>query len=193
MTSLISAIRAAIRTGALPSDLEDIEVDADASASISQPPLIEAPTPTGGNMSENQTVAGAAAGAAAAAIAAAATSKGGADGFKTAMDRMTAILGADGIKGDGKRMSAALELAAQSPDMAAEAVVAFVNANVSAAASTAAATAPAGGEQQAASYEQQRLAAAGLAQPQAAGVGTAKVNLDRNSIYAARRATVKGA
>jgi hypothetical protein len=158
MTSLISAIRAAIRTGALPSDLEDIEADADASASNSQPPLIEAPTPTGGNMSENQTVAGAA-GAAALAIAAAATSTGGADGFKTAMDRMSAILGADGIKGDGKRMAAALDLATQSPDMAADAVVAFVSTNVSGAA------APAGGQQQATSYEQLRLAAAGLAQP----------------------------
>lgn len=164
MTSLISAIRAAIRTGALPADLDDIEADADASASSSQPPLIEAPTPTGGNMSENQTVAGAA-GAAAAAIAAAATSTGGADGFKTAMDRMTAILGADGIKGDGKRMAAALDLAAQSPDMAAEAVVAFVTANVSIAST---ASAPAGGQQQTSSYEQQRLTAAGLAQPQTA-------------------------
>lgn len=164
MTSLISAIRAAIRTGALPADLDDIEADTDATASNSQPPLTEANT-TGGNMSDNQTVAGAA-GAAAAAIAAAATSTG-ADGFKTAMDRMTAILGADGIKGDGKRMAAALDLAAQSPDMAAEAVVSFVTANVAPAAT---ATAPAGGQQQATSYEQQRLAAAGLAQPQAGAV-----------------------
>ncbi|ARO22938.1 hypothetical protein TAL182_CH01125 [Rhizobium sp. TAL182] len=169
MTSLISSIRAAIRSGALPSDLEDVEIDPDASASNSQPPHTGATT-TGGNMSENQTVAGAA-GAAAAAIAAAATSTGGADGFKTAMDRISAVLGAEGIKGDGKRMAAALDLAVQSPDMAADAVVAFVTANVSAAST---ASVPTGGQQQAASYEQQRVAAAALAQPQAGAVPPAE-------------------
>lgn len=185
MSSLISAIRAAIRSGALPSDLDDIEVDADASASNSQPPLIEAPTPKGGNMSDQQTVAGAAS-AATAAIAAAATSTGGADGFKTAMDRMTAILGADGIKGDGNRMAAALDLAKQSPDMAAEAVTAFVIANIAAADQKSAPV------NSAAAYEERRLAAAGLAQPGAGG-GAAKVNIDRNAIFAARRNTAKGA
>ncbi|MBY5763627.1 hypothetical protein HFO06_11060 [Rhizobium leguminosarum] len=156
MSSLISAIRAAIRSGALPSDLEDIEVDADASASNSQPPHTGATT-TGATMPDNQTVAGAAA-AATAAIAAAAASAGGGDGFSTAMDRMTAILGADGIKGDGKRMAAALDLAKQSPDMAADAVVSFVTTNV------AAGTAASAGAD-AADYEKRRLAAAGLAQP----------------------------
>ncbi|WP_283196598.1 hypothetical protein [Rhizobium sp. BT04] len=158
MTSLISTIRAAIRTGALPSDLDDIEADADASASNSQPPLTEATT-TGATMPDNQNVAGAAS-AATAAIAAAAASAGGTDGFSTAMDRMTTILGADGIKGDGKRMAAALDLAKQSPDMAAEAVVSFVTTNV--AAGTAASVGA-----DAAEYEKRRLAAAGLAQPSA--------------------------
>ncbi|NEI89515.1 hypothetical protein GR248_01665 [Rhizobium leguminosarum] len=137
-------------------------------------------------MSDQQTVAGAAS-AATAAIAAAAASTGGADGYKTAMDRMGAILGADGIKGDGKRMAAALDLAAQSPEMAAEAVTAFVVANVAASGSS-----PAEPGKQAGNYEQQRLAAAALAQPQAATNGGPKVNIDRNAIFAARRNTTKG-
>ena len=40
------------------------------------------------------------------------------------IDRLGAILGADGIKGDGKRMAAALDLAMGSPAMTAEAVTA---------------------------------------------------------------------
>lgn len=153
MSSLITAIRAAIRSGALPSDLEDVEAAADASASNTQPPLAGATT-TGANMPDNQTVAG----VASAATAAIAASAAGTDGFSTAMDRMTTILGADGIKGDGKRMAAALDLAKQSPDMAAEAVVSFVTTNV------AAGTAASAGAD-AADYEKRRLAAAGLAQP----------------------------
>lgn len=78
-------------------------------------------------------------------------------GFKAANDRMLAILGAEGIKGDGKRMGAGLDLAIKSPDMAADAVVAFVSDNVAAATNT---TQPKGG-----AYEQQRLAAAQLVQP----------------------------
>jgi hypothetical protein len=69
-----------------------------------------------------------------------------------------AILGAEGIKADGKRMAAGLDLALKSPDMAADDVVAFVSGNVAAA--TATAPAPKGG-----AYEQQRLAAAQLVQP----------------------------
>lgn len=78
---------------------------------------------------------------------------GKAAGRKEATDRLTTILAADGIKGDGTRMSAALDLATKSPDMVAEAVVGFVTANVTA-----------GMPDAASSYEQQRLAAAGLTQ-----------------------------
>ena len=51
-------------------------------------------------------------------------------GAKAANDRMAAILGADGIKGDGKRMGAALDLAIGSPGMSADQVTGFVKGNV---------------------------------------------------------------
>ncbi|ATN32899.1 hypothetical protein ACO34A_03670 [Rhizobium sp. ACO-34A] len=146
-------------------------------------------------MPENQIVAGAAQ-AAAVTIAAAAAASGGSDGFKTAMDRMNAVLGADGIKGDAKRMSAALDLANASPDMAAEAVVAFVTANVPASTASAEPQKPAqqGASSAAATYEQQRVAAANLAMPgggATAAAGAPKIN--RDAIFAARRNTQKGA
>jgi hypothetical protein len=87
-----------------------------------------------------------------------AAADGKAEGAKAANERMGAILGAEGVKGDGKRMAAGLDLALKSPDMAAEAVVSFVTDNVAA---TAAASAPGKGG----AYEQQRLAAAQLVQP----------------------------
>ncbi|MBP2560841.1 hypothetical protein J2857_003610 [Neorhizobium galegae] len=116
-----------------------------------------------------------------------ATTGGKADGFKAATERLGAIMGAEGIKGDGKRMAAALDLAQQSPDMSAEAVTAFVTANVAASAPE-----PAKTGKEAGAYEQQRLAAAGLAQPQAASTGAPKATIDRNAIFASRRAAAKG-
>ena len=87
------------------------------------------------------------------------------EGAKTATDRLVAALGAEGVKGDAGRMSAALDLAMKSPGMSGEDVAAFVSANVagSAVADTAA------------SYETERLAAAGQAQP-TAGKKPADVN-----------------
>lgn len=55
-----------------------------------------------------------------------------AEGTKAATDRFAAILGADGIKGDGGRMQAAMNLAVKAPGMAADEVAAFVTANVAA-------------------------------------------------------------
>ena len=49
-----------------------------------------------------------------------------ADGGKAAIDRLTAALGAEGVKGDAGRMSAALNLAVASPGMGADDVAAFV-------------------------------------------------------------------
>ncbi|WP_414901170.1 hypothetical protein [Rhizobium cremeum] len=165
MSSLLASIRAAVRPGAIPHDPDTIGAEADAAASNLETPPQEA-NPTGGTMSDTQTVAGAAQ-AAAATIAAAAAASGGSDGFKTAMDRINAVLGADSIKGDAKRMSAALDLANASPDMSAEAVVAFVAANVPATTASAEPLKPAqqGAASTAASYEQQRVAAANLAMP----------------------------
>ena len=144
-------------------------------------------------MSAIQTAPGSAAAAVAGTLATvAAAASGGADGFKTAMDRMNAVLGAEGIKGDAKRMIAALELANASPDMNAEAVVAFVTSNVPA--TKAEASAPAAPAASAQSYEQQRTAAANLAMPSASGSDPkTKANLTPSAIYAARRSAQKGA
>lgn len=189
MTSLISAIRAAVRPGAIPDSLDENEPGA--LASTTELPLPEA-QPTGGDMSAIQTAPGAAQAAAGTLAAVAAAASGGADGFKTAMDRMNAVLGADGIKGDAKRMSASLELANASPDMSAEAVVAFVTANVPA--TQAEAVAPAAPAAQAQTYEQQRTAAANLAMPSASGSDQkTKASLNPSAIFAARRSAQKGA
>lgn len=165
MSSLFSVIRSAVRSGAADDVLDQIGDEAGAQALNPETPLSEATT-EGGHMSGNHAPAGAA-NAATATIAAVAAASGGADGFKTAMDRMNAILGADGIKGDAKRMSAALDLANASPDMSADAVVAFVTANVASANAETSQPAPSQAAQpaSAAAYEQQRMAAANLAMP----------------------------
>jgi hypothetical protein len=77
-------------------------------------------------------------------------------GVSAATERLSAALGADGVKGDAGRMSAALDLAVKSPGMAGADVAAFVVANVPA---SKAATDAAG-------YDAARVAAAGQAQPQ---------------------------
>lgn len=79
--------------------------------------------------------------------------EGEASASKAATDRLVAALSADGVKGDAARMTAALDLAQKSPGMSGDDVAAFVSANVAAA------------KPAAASYEERRLAAAGLAQP----------------------------
>jgi hypothetical protein len=192
MTSLIASIRAAVRPGAVNPCLDDVDGDneATAGAADTEPPILK-PTP-GGDMSENQTVAGAEQSDAATNAALAAAASGGADGFKQAMDRMNAILGHDSIKGDAKRMSAAVELANASPDMAADAVIKFVSANVSATA----AEADKGQDKPApspAAYEQQRMAAAGLAMPGGKPAAATGPKINRDAIFAARRTTPKGA
>lgn len=197
MSSFLSVIRAAVRPGAADDVLDDVEVEPGAQALNPEPPHVEAPT-SGGNMSGIQTAAGAAS-AAAPLIAAAAAASGGADGFKTAMDRITAVLGAEGIKGDGKRMQAALDLATGSPDMAADAVVAFVTANVpagspAASAEAAPAVVPAANQPKpaAGAYEAQVQAAASLAMPGGASAQAAKPAINRDAIFAARRIAPKG-
>lgn len=77
-------------------------------------------------------------------------------GEQAATDRLSAALGAEGIKGDAGRMAAALDLAVKSPSMSGEDVAAFVAANVGAVASSAPS------QQQ---YEANRMAGAGLAKP----------------------------
>lgn len=114
-----------------------------------------------------------------AAIAAARTESAN-EAAKAANDRMGAVLAADGIKGDGKRMTAAFELAVGSPAMAADAVVAFVTANVAANVSPEASGA--------AEYDNRRLAAAALAQPDG---GAGKKASGLSSLVSAHVAIVK--
>lgn len=92
-----------------------------------------------------------------------ARTEGEASGAKAATDRLVAALGAEGVKGDASRMSAALDLAVKSPGMSGADVAAFVSANV------------VGAEKPdpAAAYETGRLTAAGQAQPGAAKPATA--------------------
>ncbi|UXN05252.1 S49 family peptidase [Bartonella sp. HY761] len=63
--------------------------------------------------------------------------EGEAMGEKKAMSRIEAITSADGIKGNTKRLVAALELACQSPTMEASAVVNFIASNIGMEASSA--------------------------------------------------------
>jgi len=106
-------------------------------------------------------------------------------GAAEATQRLGAVLSADGIKGDGRRMAAALDLAVKSPGMSAEDVVSFVTGNV------AAGTQPEP-QAQADAYEASRTAAAGLVSPAKADARRTKSDLSAGSIYAARR-NAKGA
>ena len=155
MSRLLTAIRAAVQPGAI-ADSPDLGDEPGADASNSATPPARADQIEEGSMPDTQNQPGAAsAGAGNEDALARATADGKAAGAKAANERMGAILGADGIKGDGKRMGAALDLALGSQEMAADAVVAFVAANVPAAESN---------PNQQQSYSDRRLAAAGLAQ-----------------------------
>ena len=87
----------------------------------------------------------------------AARAEGVTAGATAATERLSAALGAEGIKGDAGRMAAALDLAVKSPGMSGVDVAAFITANVSAAKP---------GATGAADYAAQRSAASGLAAPQ---------------------------
>lgn len=64
------------------------------------------------------------------AAAAAAHADGRAAGATAANERLAAIIAADGIRGSGTRMAAAVDLAVRSPAMSASDVTAFITANV---------------------------------------------------------------
>lgn len=193
MSNLLTVIRAAMRPGSTDDALDLIEGEPGAQALNPEAPHSEASIP-GGTMSGNQTVAGAAQ-AATAITAAVAAAAGGADGFKTATERMQAILGADGIKGDGNRMAAALDLATAAPDMGADAVVSFVTANVPATTVQAAEPQPTASNPQpaAGAYEASVQAAASLAMPGGASTQASAPKINRDAIFEARRTAQKGA
>ncbi len=193
MSSLIDAIRAAV----LPGSTADVlmienEGETGAKAPPSDPPHCAAQPTTGGDMTVQQSQSGPASAAAGALAAVVAAASGGDDGFAAAMGRINAIASAEGIKGDAGRLNAAIELASASPQMTAEAVIAFVSANVPAA-QAASAKAGEGEAGSARSYEQQRLAAANLAMPgPASSAAKASPKINRDAIFAARRNQTKG-
>lgn len=115
----------------------------------------------------------------------AARADGKSEGEKAATDRLSAALGAVGVKGDAGRMAAALDLAVRSPGMSGADVAAFVVANV--AASSQAAKPGDAAEK----YSADRTASAGLAQPSAASAPR-KATIDTDGIYAARRKQQEG-
>lgn len=85
-----------------------------------------------------------------------------AEGAKAATERLSAALGAEGVKGDAGRMTAALDLAVKSPAMSGADVASFVTNNVAASASGKPASATD-------KYVADRTSAASLAQPQGGG------------------------
>jgi hypothetical protein len=188
MTSLLASIRAAVSPGAaepLPDDPSAGAIEPGAATPVIQP------APEGAQHKETDMSNGSTPGASLTdADLAKATADGEAKGLAAANTRLGAILGADGIKGDGKRMAAALDLAMGSPAMTAEAVTAFVTANV-----TALAAPDAGKPDAAAAYEQERLATAGLATPAGGtpAAGKPKGTLSATAIFESRRQATKGA
>lgn len=101
---------------------------------------------------------------------AAGVAEGTATGASAATERLTSALGSEGVAGDPARMSAALDLAKKSPTMSGADIAAYVLANVTASKPDAAAT-----------YEQHRLAAQNLAQPQKPGGDAAKTSWSKTA------------
>lgn len=168
MSTIMNAIRAAMLPGTAADALAaEIEGELGAQATLIETPPAAANT-TGDPMSASQTTPGQASAAASTLIAVAAAASNSGDAFQAAMNRVNTILSAEGVKGDAARMTAAIDLANAAPGMTAEAIVAFVTANVSAGASAPASSAPAASVAApvaSGSYEQQRVAAAALAMP----------------------------
>lgn len=100
------------------------------------------------------------------------------------IDRFRAALGAQGISGDGVRMTKALNLLVVSPDMSAEAVASFVLKHAGTRQRDEAAIS---------AYEQSRIAAAGGADIRGAAMpdvrgSTGKLTNTAAAVYAARKA-----
>ncbi|MFN4098158.1 MAG: hypothetical protein ACK4GT_00140 [Pararhodobacter sp.] len=170
-SSMLAAIREAALADADPVLNEDETRRAGASSTQEDGAMSKDDTPAGG--AKNAGILQAEHEAA----VSAARAEGKKEGASEASARLVTALGADGVKGDPGRMSAALDLAQKSPGMSGEDVAAFVVANVSAAS---------GKGKPAADYEASRLAAASLAQP-AGGKPTGKGTIKASDVYAARR------
>ncbi|MCG6204191.1 hypothetical protein LPW26_06060 [Rhodopseudomonas sp. HC1] len=108
----------------------------------------------------------------------AARAEGVTAGATAATERLSAALGAEGIKGDAGRMAAALDLAVKSPGMSGGDIATFVTGNIAAAKPAATS---------AADYAAARASASALAQPQAKTDGRS----DRSPLAAAVATTNK--
>jgi hypothetical protein len=176
MSDLLKVIRAAVQPGEANDSLFGGDKPG-ANASTTATPHSAASTQEV-EMSDSQTKPGAAnADAGHAAALAKATTDGQAAGAKAANDRIGAVFGAEGIKGDGKRMAAALDLALASPGMSAEAVIGFVTANVPETKASAMEEWP--------SYAARRMGGAGLAQPSTTGGAPEKAQAARDVMASA--------
>jgi hypothetical protein len=176
MSDLLNVIRAAVQPGTIPHSLDERDLPGAVASTTATPPSAASTQEV--EMSDTQTKPGGAnADAEQTAAIAKATTDGHAAGVKAANERIGAIFGADGIKGDGKRMAAAMDLALASPDMAAEGVVGFVTANVP--------ETKASAQEQWPSYAARRMAASGLAQPDATGAAAEKAKATRDVVSAA--------
>lgn len=171
--SILSVIRAAVQPGANIHSVLTDEPGADASipeaVEIKETAMSVQPAPgaaTSAGIPEADHVA----------AVAKATADGKALGATEERTRFAAIANADGVKGDGKRISAAIDLAIKSPGMAAADVVSFVAGNIDGTPSTTAET-----------YEQGRLAAAGLT----ASSSAPKPGADKSALSAAVARTNK--
>lgn len=147
MASLLAAVQGAI--AGIDDDDQPDEGATDANASTTEKESRMAntdPKPSGISQTDHD------------AAIAAATTAGHAAGVTAATDRLSAALGAEGVRGDGVRMAAALDLAGKSPGMSGADVAAFVVANV-------ATSKPTAGTDPAA-YDKARVDAAGQALPE---------------------------
>lgn len=174
-TNLYSSILAAVRPGSIPA--ADVAVEPSASHEEAGSVLS-----LGGDVLANAAAAVAGAGAASGKTVTAEAAF--AAGYQAAADHFAAILGAEGVAGNAKRMGAALQLAVGSPGMSAEAVVSFISANVAEASAPAAPAA-----RPAATYEQRRVDAAALTTPSTSPAkADAPSGLNPSAVFAHRRA-----
>lgn len=137
MSTMLAAVREAMNA---PDDENDLPEPGATGANAPQPKgttMSTEPKPTGVSQADHDT-------------AVAAAEKRGASAETS---RIAKALGTDGVKGSATRMSAALDMAVKSPGMSGEDIATFVSAHV------------AEGAAPAASYDEQRLAAAGQSKP----------------------------
>lgn len=174
-TSLLAAIHNAV-VGAVEPVLDEDETGAAAHLPTTKESTMSKDNPPAGGATKAGTINQADHDAA----IASARVEAKAEGEKSAIDRLSAALGAEGVKGDAGRMTAALDLAVKSPAMSGADVASFITSNVAATASGK----PASGPDK---YVADRTSAAGLAQPQAGGDQTKSTTALASAVAASNK------